>query len=250
MKLVIDVGNTSTTLGLYGKGRILQSLRCPTSELPKNVINLIKKVNTYPITHAGIASVVPKMTHKIANSIKRLKSIKVWVVGQNLKPRIKHKYNNINKLGSDRLANIYGGVRLYGAPLLIFDFGTAVTCDYISANGTFEGGLIIPGPSIAFEALGKKTALLPQLNFPTKAPKALVARDTISGMKAGIFQGYAAMTDGLIQRFKKQYGSRLRTLATGGFAATLAHHSHLIDVVDPLLTLEGLGLVLDDQKIS
>ncbi len=249
LSLVIDVGNTSTSYGFYKQNRLFQSSRCLTDEFPIKLETLIEKQGNNPSFNVAISSVVPKLTQKIRKITKRHKVSRVWVVGQNLKIKIKHKYISINKLGADRLVNLYGGMRFYGKPILIFDFGTAVTCDYISAEGVFEGGLIIPGPGISFEALGQKTALLPRLKFPQDF-KFFLGRDTVSGMKAGILQSYAAMTDGLIERFKKQYGRRLRVIATGGFANTIACHTHFIDVADPSLTLRGLGLALGDQKIS
>lgn len=203
----------------------------------------------FPFNNVIISSVVPKMTHNLTDVIRKRKVARVWVVGDNLKVKIEHKYININRLGSDRLINLYAGVRLFGKPLLIFDYGTAITCDYVSPRGIFLGGLIIPGPGISFEALVQKTALLPKLKFPMDF-KLSLGRDTVSGMKAGILQGYAAMTDGLIERFKKQYGKQLRVVATGGYAKTIARHARLIDVADPSLTLRGLGLAWEEQKMS
>ena len=168
----------------------------------------------------------------------------VWEVGRNLNPRINHKY--INRLGSDRLINIYGALRLYKPPFLILDFGTALTCDYVSKKGIFMGGLIVPGPEIAFEALSERAALLPKLPFPHSC-RPFLGTDTKGGMKAGILQGYGAMVDGLILRFKASYGSRLRVIATGGLAKIMRPYTSSIDRVDPLLTLKSLHLAYRNQ---
>lgn len=189
-----------------------------------------------------IASVFPKITQKVRKIARqKLGRSHIWEVGQNLKPQISHNYKHINKLGSDRLINIYGAGRLYKPPLLILDFGTALTCDLVSKDGVFLGGLIVPGPEIAFNALWEKTALLPKLPFP-KGKVSFLGTDTREGMKSGILQGYGAMTDGLVERFKAKFGKKLRVIATGGLARTLRSYAPSINTVDPLLTLKSLYL--------
>lgn len=171
------------------------------------------------------------------------------MVGANLKVPMRHKYRQISRLGPDRLVTAYGAMKIYGAPLLILDFGTAFTCDYISAKGVFEGGLIIPGPQISLQALSEKTALLPSLGFPRNSPS-LIGHDTKSCMKAGILHGYGAMADGLVGRFRKRYGIKFRVVATGGLAETLASYMSQVDLVDPLLTLKSLARLFRDQVKS
>ena len=169
----------------------------------------------------------------------------MWAIGKNLKVPIRHNYKQINKLGQDRLANVYGAVKIYKPPLLILDYGTALTCDYVSSKGAFEGGLIIPGPEIALSALYERTALLPKVNFPIKQA-AFIGRDPKGCMKAGILQGYGAMTDGLIERFHKRYGKRFQVVATGGLAKAIFPHTAKVDILDPLLTLKSLHQLFED----
>ena len=146
--------------------------------------------------------------------------------------------------------NAYGGMKRYGCPLLILDFGTALTCDYVSKRGIFEGGLIIPGPEISWQALAEKTALLPKLPFPKPHRLLpLIGQDTKTGMEAGILRGYAALTDGLIEKFRAQYKVGPKVVATGGLAKAIYPYSCRIDVLDPLLTLQGLVEIFRDRKI-
>jgi len=195
------------------------------------------------------SSVVPKISHKLRKELKRIPGLRLWELGRNLTVPLRHNYRQIEKLGSDRAVNVYGAVRFYRPPLLILDFGTALTCDFVSLKGRYEGGLIIPGPQIAFEALCRRAALLPKLGFPRKAGS-LLGRDTASGMNSGLLYGYAAMADGLACRFRARFGRRLKVIATGGFASLIASYSKEIDTVDPLLSLKSLARLYRDTKAS
>ncbi len=246
--LCIDVGNTSASYGLYEKGRFGLASHAPSNTIPEVARKLIKNKNAGPFNHAVVSSVVPQITQKLRKALSGSKGLHLWVIGQNLRVPIKHKYHKINQLGTDRLATAYGALKLYGAPILIFDFGTALTCDYVSSKGVFEGGLIIPGPQISLKVLSEKTALLPSIKFPHKS--GLLGQDTKSCMEAGILQGYGAMADGLVERFRKRYGKKLRVVATGGLAKTLAPYMSRVDLVDPLLTLKSLALLFKAKPHS
>ena len=239
--LCLDIGNTGTTYGLFSGSKWVQVGSCQFKGVPAVIHKLIRNKIGVPNPYILISSVVPKYTHIIRRKASRLVGAgRVLVVGSQLKIKISHNYRNIHKLGNDRLLNVYGGVKLYKSPFLIYDYGTAVTCDFVSRKGKFEGGLIIPGPGIGLKALWNETALLPKLSFPREAP--FLGRDTKGGMKAGVLRGYAAMTDGLAAAFKRRYGKRLQVIATGGYSTSIARYSQAIDVVDPLLTLKALLL--------
>jgi type III pantothenate kinase len=143
-------------------------------------------------------------------------------------------------LGVDRKVNIYGAVRMYSLPMLVIDYGTAITFDYIDLKGVFRGGMIIPGPETAYRALAQRAALLPKgLPFP-KRTKFFLGRNTRECMESGILEGYGAMTDELILRFRKRYGKNLRVLATGGFAGVLSPFTKHIDIIDPKHAIKSL----------
>ena len=135
---------------------------------------------------------------------------------------------------------------MYQPPLLVIDYGTAITFDYISRGGIFEGGMIIPGPEIAFQSLIEKAALLPKkIRLPERSASFL-GRSTYDCMASGILQGYGAMTEGLITRFKKRFGPRLKVIATGGFSSRLAGFTRSFDVLDPRHSIKSLRLIFDD----
>ena len=247
--LCMDLGNTSTSYAVYRGGRLEKLNHVDSNKFPYIVSNILINEGIVPSGHALLSSVVPRLTLKVKKSIGRKLASKLWVIGGNLSVPLRHKYFNIHKLGSDRRVNLYGAAKLYGAPVLILDFGTALTCDYVSEKGVFMGGLIIPGPEISLQALSHKAALLPQIPFP-KQYKEFIGKDTVGGMKAGVLQGYGAMTDGLIERFRRRFGRKLRAIATGGLSPVLYPYTSQIDILDPSLTLKALAEVFKDRVLK
>jgi type III pantothenate kinase len=247
--ICLDIGNSSASYAVYRRGRLAKVGRTESSKIPEKMRQLLAERHSFPISHIVICSVVPDLGLKVRALARQREGVKFLEIGREIKLRFRHKYLNINRLGKDRVANVWGGAKIYGVPILILDYGTALTCDYISEKGVFLGGLIIPGPEISFSALGEKTALLPGIAFPVKAFRGLVARDTRGGMKSGILQAYGAMTDGLVARFRKRYGRKFRVVATGGLARVISRYSSAVDTVDPLLTLKSLrAIFLEKEK--
>ena len=240
--LAIDVGNTSVSYGFFKNGRLFKKWRCYFSIIPeidRYIIESGSNTNSYKVV---ISSVNPKKLVKIEKYYaRRSNRNNLLIIGSDIKPRIAHKYLNLNRLGKDRLVNIYGAIRWYKKPLLIINFGTAITVDYISKGGVFEGGLIIPGVETAWNALQEKAALLPKI--PLKDYRTLIGRNTEACMKAGSLQGFGAMVDGLIERFKKRYGRSFTVLASGGLAKKVRPYVHYKLKVDQDHTLKSIALV-------
>jgi len=237
--LAIDVGNTAATFGFYEGGRLIDFGSMCYSNIPKYAKKLSKsggKIHFDVI----ISSVFPKMTEFLKKELKGIKGLRLWVVGRNIPIKIRHNYINYNGLGVDRKVNIYGTIQMYRLPMLIIDFGTAITFDYVDSKGVFQGGMIIPGPETAYKALGQRAALLPKgLPLPVKA-RSFLGRNARGCMESGILEGYGAMTDELISRFRTRYGKNLRVLATGGFAEVIRPYARHIDTIDPKHSIKSL----------
>lgn len=237
--LAIDIGNTAATFGFYEGGRLLNFGSMYYNDIPKYAHKLAKS-GTDCHLDVIISSVFPKITSFLKCKLQSIKGIKVVVVGGNIKVKIQHNYSNYNGLGVDRKVNIYGAVRMYRLPMLVIDYGTAITFDYIDAKGIFQGGMIIPGPETAYTALGQRAALLPKgLSIPKRA-KSFLGRNARECMESGILEGYGAMTDELILRFRKRYGKNLRVLATGGLAGVIRPYTKHIDTLDPKHSIKSL----------
>lgn len=246
MLLVFDIGNTAATCGLFKSGRLIRSESVIHDDIPFFIKNCSKSGGKEKIK-CLVSSVVPKLTLKIKTLNKRLK-IQTWVVGENVDVPFKHKYQEIKTLGADRIINVYGSLKRFKPPLLVIDFGTAITFDYVSAKGVFEGGMIIPGPELSFQALVKKAARLPKNARLPNRTSSFLGTTTYDCMKSGILEGYGAMADGLVHRFKERFGPNLKVIATGGFASHLKPYTHAFDVLDPHLSIYALQTLFQSIK--
>jgi type III pantothenate kinase len=246
MLILLDIGNTAATYGVYHGGRFLQTGSCLYNDIPKLADFCSQNgVDTKSISFV-VSSVVPKITQKIALSLRK-KGCQLWIAGANLPVPVKHRYPKSQKPGIDRLVCLYGAMKLYKAPVLVIDFGTAITFDYLSKKGVFEGGMIVPGPELSFQALIQRAALISKtLQLPRKT-SSFLGRNTMECLSSGVLEGYGAMTDGLIERFKAQYGRGLKVIATGGFAGHLKPYSRHLKTVDPVLSIKSLLLLYKDH---
>ena len=246
--LAIDIGNTAGTFGFYEGGRLIDFRSIYYDNIPKYIE---KHRCSGKKSHLDIviSSVFPEITKKIKLSIIHMSGQKIWIVGKNLPIDIRHNYRNYSALGCDRKVNAYGAAKMYRLPMLVIDYGTAITFDYIDGRGVFQGGLIIPGPETAYTALCQRAALLPKdLRLP-KRTKRFLGRNTRECMESGVLEGYGAMTDELILRFRKRYGKGLRVLATGGFAEIIRPYTNHIDTIDPKHSVKSL-LALFREHLS
>lgn len=243
MIILLDAGNTSVTCGKYHGGRMLVQKSLDHDTVPEYVINTHKSGRNND-TEVILSSVVPSFTSLLKKRLRSVRGLRLRIAGVDLPVHVKHKYKNQYKLGIDRLVNIYGALRIYHPPMLVIDFGTAIKADYISARGVFEGGMILPGPELSFQALLGRAARLPKkARLPRKAGPFL-GRTTLSCMQSGIMQGYGAMTDGLIERFRARHGRELRVLLTGGFARHLKPvMTSRGTLVDPAHSMKSLLLL-------
>lgn len=244
MLALLDVGNTSISYVLYRNGRFSRVKTHLYDEIPK-IIDFIDKSGGKSQKDVVLSSVVPKITAAIQKAVKRRKQLRLWIAGSNLKVPLKHKYKKINMLGMDRQISLFGAQRIYRKPLLVIDYGTAITADYVDEDGVFLGGMIIPGPELAFQALISRAARISSRSRLPRKTASFIGRDTQACMNSGILEGYGAMTDGLIQRFRSQYGRNFRVILTGGFANHLKPYIRMQEVyrLDPLLIFKSMQIL-------
>lgn len=248
MILVCDIGNTNITAGLFQGMRLVYKIKFPTSKAQKSLKLFPKRIAFSQIKAIIICSVVPRALKSLKASFKSLKNIPVYSLGENLAVPIKNRYAYPKQVGQDRLVNAYAASRLYGAPLVVIDFGTAVTLDVISKNREYLGGMILPGLELSLEALSARTALLPRVTL--ERPKEFIGRDTKSSMLSGVVYGFAALTDCLSQRIKKKIGNSAKVIGTGGNISLIAKYCQSLDKIDPDLTLKGLNLIFRHYEES
>lgn len=239
MLLTIDIGNTNITFGLFKSSKLFRVFNIPTKSY--NIGELKKKLGKVKFSDTIICSVVPKSTHLLSSDLRRLTKIRPCVVGRDIIVPIKNCYRKPKQVGQDRLVNAFAGVKLYGSPLVVVDFGTAVTFDVISGKGEYLGGMIIPGLGVSLDALSKYTALLPRVKL--ESPREFIGRDTKNSMLSGVVYGYAALCDDLSARIKLKVGVKAKIIGTGGGVGLIGKYCKSLDKIDKDLTLFGLNLL-------
>jgi type III pantothenate kinase len=160
------------------------------------------------------------------------------VVGENAELGIPIRIQKPSEAGADRLVNAIGGYLKYGGPLILIDSGTATTFDVVGEDGAFEGGVISPGINLSMQALHSAAARLPRVAIAK--PAHVIGKGTVEAMQSGVFWGYVALIEGLIERIKREYPAPLQVIATGGVASLFEGATDRIDAFDPDLTLRGL----------
>ncbi len=256
MLLVIDVGNTNTVVGVFDGEKLVQSWRVRTvanhtvDEYGMLIYSLYKssKISTKSISDIIISCVVPPMLNILEPLCEKYFHIKPLIVEPGIKTGMPIQYDNPREVGADRIVNAVAAFEKYKTDLIIVDFGTATTFDYVSVKGEYLGGCIAPGIVISSEALFERASKLPRVEF--KKPKTIIAKDTISSMQAGIMFGYAGLVDGIVERMKAEVKSNPTVIATGGLAGVIAPETKCIEIVDENLTLEGLRIIHLKNKQS
>jgi type III pantothenate kinase len=254
MLLVIDVGNTNTVLGLYDGEELLHDWRIRTvidhtvDEYGALIINLLKnsRITAKSVRCIIISCVVPPMLNILDPVCQKYFNIEPLIVGPGVKTGMPIFYDNPREVGADRIVNAVAAYEKYRREMIIVDFGTATTFDYISPKGEYMGGCIAPGIMISSEALFEKAAKLPRVELCK--PNLVITKDTVSGMQAGIMYGYAGLVDGIVERMKSEIGAEAFVVATGGLANVIAREAKQIDVVDERLTLEGLRIIFERNR--
>lgn len=245
MILCVDIGNTNITLGIFKSGKLLKSLNIPTHQKSYS-LDLNKLLRHKIIEDCIICSVVPKALAKFERDIRKITGKSPKITGKDVKTPVKNLYRIPSQVGQDRLVNAYAGIEIYSAPLIIIDFGTAITFDVISAKKEYLGGIILPGLRISLQALAEKTALLPIIKL--QPPKEFIGRSTKNSMLSGAIYGFAALTDKLVTKIRAVIGKNAVCVGTGGNIDLIYKYCRKIDKIDKTLTLKGLYLLYQDKK--
>ena len=255
MILVVDVGNTNITCGVYDGEELKATFRL-MSKMPRTSdeygmmlteLLRMKDIDTKDIEGSIVSSVVPDVMHSLTGGLVRYIGTEPLVVGPGVKTGLKITTENPRAIGADRIVDAVAAYEKYGGPVLVLDFGTATTYDYVTADGCFAAGVTAPGIRISAEALWEKAAKLPKIEI--KKPKSILAQETISSMQAGLMYGQIGQTEYIIKKVKEETGIEdLKVVATGGLGRTISDETDSIDIYDSALTLEGLRIIYAKNK--
>ena len=255
MILTIDVGNTNITCGVFDEDVIVASFRI-TTKMPRTsdeygmiLYNLLEQNNIQPmdIGDAIICSVVPNVMHSLRGGLVKYFHITPIIVEAGIKTGIRIVTPNPQQIGADRIVDAVGAYEIYGGPVLVIEFGTATTYDFVDESGAFLGGITAPGIRISAKALSEDAAKLPEIEI--KKPESILGKDTITSMQAGIVYGQIGQTEYIINKVKEEVGlENVKTVVTGGLGRIIANETTCIDIYDPNLTLKGIYRVYKKQN--
>ena len=244
MILLFDIGNTNTHLGLADSLRVRRQTDIPTAAWSNGkAAALVRKfVGRNAVTGAVLCSVVPKATPRVAKAVQAIWKLETLELSPKTIRGVGIDYPKPHSIGPDRLANAVAAVQRFGAPVVVVDFGTAVTFDVVDARGNYVGGIIAPGLSAMTDYLHEKTALLPRIKI--REVSSAIGKSTEHAMLVGAVHGYRGLVRELIAELKRELKTkRLPVVATGGYAKLIAAKLPEISAVAPDLTLEGLRRV-------
>ena len=254
MTIVFDIGNTNIKMGLFKDDELTYTLRMASSNktgdeywlLIKDMLS-VKNIPIRDVEGAIISSVNPNLNYTFEHMIETYFGFKPMIVGAGLKTGLNIKYDNPKELGADRVVNCVGAYRLYGAPCIVIDCGTATTFNVIADGGELRGGAISFGLKSAAESLSAAAARLPKVELV--APARAIGRTTITNMQSGIIYGYSGMVESMVARLKREAGlPDAKVVATGGISDVVNKCVDVIDVVDRTLTLRGLNIMYQLNK--
>ena len=241
--LAIDVGNTQITLGLFEGGTLVRQGSIPTQE--SHTTDGLWGEGLAGSDRVSIASVVPEKTQILADLIEAQHGIHPLIITADVIRSLRIQYDPPSSVGADRLCGAVAAFKKFGGPVVVVDVGTATVFDVISAEAVYLGGLIAPGVRTAIDSLHRKAALLPLVE--AVFPPSLIGGDTVSAIQSGVLNGTVEMVNGIIARIEQQAGSRVKVVATGGFAGLLRPHCNRMEFLEPDLVLEGIRLITEEQ---
>lgn len=257
MILVIDVSNTNTIFGVFDGEELIANWRLSTlsgrtsdetGSLIRSLFNH-NDISVLDIEAVVVSSVVPDIMYSLTNAIRKYLRHNAMVIGSGMKTGINLRMENPKEMGADRIMNLVAANELYGGPAIVIDYSTATTFDVIDENGEFLTGITAPGVQVCAEALYERAAKLPK--FEIKRPESIITKNTVESMQAGLVISHIGETIYMIETIKEELGiPNMKVIATGGMGHVIDETGEIFDVYDSVLTLQGLRLMYEKNKVK
>ncbi len=242
--LAVDVGNTTTRLGLFAGGELVGTWELTTrerltvDEARMQLAQAAALMGEALPEEAILACVVPTLTDVWRRALATACGCRPLVVGPGLKTGLKMRYDDPSEVGADRVADVRAAREDYGAPVVVVDLGTTTNFEVVDRDGTFVGGIIAPGVALGARSLTAAAARLPMIEL--RAPASVIGRNTRAAMQSGVVLGEVARIDGLLDAVMGELGEEAPVVVTGDGAAAMAALLRHDAQVDDTLTLRGL----------
>ena len=260
MLLAFDVGNTEIVLGVFIDGALVQNWRIETMRqrsadeygMMVNQLFEFEGLKLSDVRSVIVSTVVPSVLYTLQHMAQKYIGARAMVVGPGIKTGLKIVYDDPTQVGADRIVNAVAALHKYGGPVIIIDFGTATTFCACTKDWRYVGGAIAPGLKISADALFEKTAKLPRVEL--EEPPSVICKNTIDSMKSGLVLGHRGLVEYLATKMKEELagidgsGESVRIIATGGMAGLIKEGLAIVDIVDKMLTLEGLVYIHEKNK--
>ena len=250
MILVLNVGNSNISLGVFQNNRLLQHWKM-TNDRPKTTDEMATTIKTFfdfegltfeQITGIIMSSVAPTSMFALEQMCEKYFHVTPLIVGPGVKTGLNIKYENPKEVGADRIVNAVAALHTYGGrSIIVIDFGTAITYCVLNGKGEYLGGAIAPGLTISTDALYQRAAKLPRVELAK--PQSVIGKSTVTALQAGVFYGFIGQVEGIVNRMKQLTKEEPLVIATGALATLIAAETQAIDIVDEYLTLNGLHII-------
>jgi type III pantothenate kinase len=258
MLLAVDAGNTNVVFALVDKGEIRARWRIATD--PRRTgdeyavwltqLLALEGLQRSDVKAVVIATVVPRALHNLEVLAQKYFGVDALIAGR---PPIEWgmalDVDEPQNLGADRAVNAIAAHALHEGDLIVVDFGTASTFDWVDYRGAYKGGIIAPGINLSLDALVSAAAKLPRIAIQAPETASVIGRNTVDQMNIGIYWGYIALIEGLIARMKAEIGRQAKVIATGGLAVLFERHTSVFDAIEPDLTIQGLAIMYERAHI-
>lgn len=254
--LAVNIGNTTIECGVFDRTRLETSwqLSSEVKRMPdecwQSTTFFCREAGFDPddLTALAVGSVVPDHTYSFVRMASARFDKNPLVISVDNCPFLNVKYNDPRQVGADRLCNGFAGFHYYGGPLVVVDFGTAITLDVVDSDGGYLGGVILAGPMTTAQALHRRTAQLPRVSH--KFPEQVIGRSTDLSIQAGLTWGVIDMVDGLVERISSELPEKPKVIATGGYASPYAKRSRFFSELRLDLVLDGIRLIHERARES